>query len=220
MSVALLIVAATLAADGSCYLPTEQTAGWKRVDVPEDMPALAAPADIDQFRSGEPAWLVEQDPQAYQRASEHGRGSMDYAFKTALNTRRLSVRFMHPLRGAKVDAWANGKFGQFPLLAGRRVADAEVELEWDLPDIDMVVIRVHHHLRPTPVVTHWKTARWVDLASDPSVPARFRVTRSLYFRHPGGRTLQLCDLPGQALSVQRTQLAGNISSVMLARPMP
>lgn len=212
-----VLVAAAVGAGELCYVPAEQTAGWKRVDLPEEVPGLAAPADLDQFRSGEPAWLVEQNPKGYLGATDQGRGRMDYLFLVPADTKRLVVAFVAPLRGAKVDASASGGGRMFPLWDERRVAENEVTLEWDLPGVEHVVIRVHHHLRPVPVVARWRTARWVDLASDTSVPAAFRVTRSLYFRHPGGRTVELCDLPGQPPSVDRARLQGAAVTATLRR---
>ena len=216
MSAALsLLVAASVSQ--LCFVPSEQTAGWKRVDVPDDAPGLSAPADVDQFRPGEPAWLVEQDPAAYQGATRESAGKMGYQFSVPAGTRRLEVRFLEPLRGAKVDVLAYASGRAFPIWSERRVSEASAEIEWDLPRIEQVLVRVHHHLRPVPVVTQWQTARWVDLAADVSVPAAFRVTRSLYFRHPGGRTLELCDLSAQPLTVDRSRLAGAPAAVSLRR---
>ncbi len=213
-----MVLASAVTAGEVCYVPSEQTAGWKRVDVPEDAPALAAPADVDQFRAGEPAWMSEQDPNAYVSASgSYGSGKIDFGFRVLPDPRRLEVKFLEPLRGAKVDVLAMRDGVSFPIWSGRRVAEASIEVEWELPGVDQVLVRVHHHLRPVPAVTQWRAARWMDLAADLSVPAAFRVTRSLYFRHPGGRTLVLCDLPGQTLSVDRAKLGGSAASVSLRR---
>ncbi|HZA14820.1 MAG TPA: hypothetical protein VE618_10000 [Myxococcaceae bacterium] len=212
----LLIVTAA-GANELCYVPTEQTAGWKRVDVPDDAVGLAAPADVDQFRPGEAAWLVEQDPKGYLGATKQRGGKMDYTFRVPPQTRRLTVHFVASLRGAELDATAYGEGRTFPLLDGHRVAENFIQLEWELPDIEGIVLRVHHHLRPVTVVAQWRTARWLDLGQDPSIPAAFRVTRSLYFRHPGGRTIELCDLPGQPQSVDRVRLAGRPVNVSLTR---
>jgi hypothetical protein len=201
----------------ACFVPAEQTAGWKRVDVPDEAPALAAPAGVDQFRSGEPAWLLEQDLRGYLGATRQRGGITEYTFRVPAGTRRMNVQFVASLRGAEVDAWAYGAGRTFPLWDKRRVAETSVEVEWLLPEIDGVVVRVHHHLRPVPIVASWRTARWIDLAGDASIPAAFRVTRSLYFRHPGGQVVELCDFPSQPLSVERVRISGTPSGVSMRK---
>jgi hypothetical protein len=171
---------------------------------------------VDQFRVGEEGWLLERDPSVYQGMDRH-TGRATYHFKIPKGARRLDVGFNGDLRGAKVEAvaWVGGR--QYNLFDDRRVAYSLVSVEWGVQGVDTVDVTVHHHLRPVPVVGGWTVARWVDLGSETEVSPAFRVTRSLYYRHPGGRTLELCNLPGQVLTVQREALIGRPASVALPR---
>jgi hypothetical protein len=200
-----------------CFTPPEQTAGWKRLDVPDDAPALAAPKDLEQFRVGESAWLLERDPTAFQGMDREHAGRSTYRFRLPREARRLDLRFGEDLRGAKVDAVAWAGTRQFSLLDGRRVADSRVSLEWGVPGVEEIDVTVHQHLRPVPVVAEWTVARWVDLGAEQDISPAFRVTRSLYYRHPGGRTVELCNLPAQPLTVDRGSLVGVPASVVLRR---
>lgn len=199
-----------------CFTPPDQTAGWKRLDLTDDMPALAAPADVEQFRVGEPAWLLERDPSAFQGMTREHAGQSTFHFKLPKEARRLDVKFAEDLRGAKVDATAVAGGRQYNLFDGRRIADAQVSVEWGVPGVEALEITVHQHLRPVPVVAAWTVARSVDLGAELDIPPAFRVTRSLYYRHPGGRTVALCDLPAQALTVERGSLVGLPASVRRA----
>jgi len=196
-----------------CFTPPDQTAGWKRLDIPDDSPALAAPQDVEQFRVGEAAWLLERNPSAYQGMSRDHAGQVTFRFQIPRDARRLDVRFAEDLRGAKVDAVAMAGGRQYNLLDGRRVADQQLSLEWGVPGVDALEVTVHQHLRSVPVVAAWTVARWVDLGAELDVPPAFRVTRSLYYRHPGGRTVELCNLPAQALTVERGSLVGLPASI-------
>jgi hypothetical protein len=204
---------------GTCWLPSDQTAGWKRVEVPPETPALAAPEDVDQFRTGEPAHLMESDARAYVGATKPKPGRMAYTFRFPRGTSRLEVSFLEPLRGAKVDATASAGAWTFPLLSERRVAGASLVLDWNAADVDGVVVEVHHHLRERPVVRAWRTGRTVWPEREASVPAAFKAPRALYFRHPGGRYVRLCQSPEQALLLTQWPLDGAPTQVSLT-PAP
>jgi len=200
-----------------CFTPPDQTAGWKRLDVTDDAPGIAAPADVEQFRVGESAWLLEQDPAAFQGMTRDHAGQSTFHFKLPRETRRLDVRFAEDLRGAKVDAMVVAGGRQFNLFDGRRIADARLSLEWSVPGAEALEVTVHQHLRPVPVVASWTVARFVDLGAELDIAPAFRVTRSLYYRHPGGRTVELCNLPSRALTVERGSLVGLPASVRRER---
>lgn len=207
-----------LAPAGPCWLPSDQTAGWKRVDLPPEAPALAAPEDVDQFRVGEPARLLESDARAYVGATHPKPGRMAYAFRVPPGTTRLEVSFLEPLRGAKVDATASAGARTFPLLSERRQAGASLVLDWYEADVDGVVVEVHHHLRERPVVRSWRTGRTVWPDREDSVPAAFKGSRSLYFRHPGGgRYVTLCQAPGRTLTLASWPAEGAPTAVSLTR---
>ena len=110
-----------------CFVPSDQTAGWKRVVLPADAPALAAPEGVDQFRSGEQVLLVEQDPRAFMMATKESPGTMTYSFVIPSDARRLEVTFYEDLDGAKVDA-VGYEGGTYPLqlLSERQIGRAHV----------------------------------------------------------------------------------------------
>ncbi|HZI12286.1 MAG TPA: hypothetical protein VE153_18015 [Myxococcus sp.] len=203
-----------------CWLPDDQTAGWKRVDLPEGAPALAAPEDVDQLRANEPVQWRESDPRAYVGASKSSPGRMAYTFRVPAGTTRLEVDFLESLRGAKVDATAFAGGRTFPLLSERRQPGASLVLEWYAEDVDGVVVEVHHHLRERPVVRAWRTARRVWPEREASVPQAFKAPRTLYFLHPGGgRYLLLCNAPGRTLTLTRWPAEGAPAAVSLT-PAP
>jgi hypothetical protein len=218
---ALLSSMVVLLAAGSsgapCYVPTDQTAGWKRVALPDDAPALAAPQDIDQFRTGEQALVFEDDPSTYIGATEPLPGRTTYTFRSPAGARRLELTFAESLRSAKVDVAVFSGGRMFPLLKEKRVAEASLALDWNVADVDYIEVTVHHHFRHTPAVQRWRVGRMIVVSTDPGVPEGFRTPRSLYYRHPGGRVVELCNAPGQRLELERRVLALEPPSVFLRR---
>lgn len=189
---------------GPCYVPSDQTAGWKRVELPADAPALAAPGGLEQFRAGEPALLSQVDPpSAYQGASEGRLGRMVYAFQVPRGTVRMEVAFLNSLDGAKVDATAYVGGRAYPLLSERRQFGKELVLDWSMVGVDSLIIEVHRHLREKPVVLHWRVERQLVLTQELPADSAFKGSRSLYFQHPGGRRIELCDSPGQRMVLSR-----------------
>ncbi|HYO54940.1 hypothetical protein [Archangium sp.] len=215
---ALVLLLAASTPGSRCFVPSDQTAGWKRVVLPEEAAALAAPVDVDQFRSGEPALLFEQDASAYTGADSERPGRMAYHFRVPRDARRLELGFLGDLRGAKVDATAHAGGRSFPLLDEKRLAGTQLELEWTMEGVDQVVVSVHHHLREKPVVRTWWVGRLLKPGEDPAMPKAFRAPRSLYFRHPGGRRLELCDAPGRTPRLTRWPESANATEVTLHRP--
>lgn len=204
----LALALATSAEPSRCFTPSDQTAGWKQVTLPEGAAALAAPEGIDQFRPDEPARVLESDPRAYLGGSPRGLGKTQFDFHAPQGSRSLALAFSYPLRGAKVDVvgFAGGR--SYPLLSERRIAGAELDLQWDIPGLDTLSVTVHEHFRESPVVKSWRIERLTTLADDPDLPASFKLGRSLYFRHPGGRRLELCEAPGRTPEVDKKSLEG------------
>src|SRR6185503_16028618 len=92
---------------GPCYVPSDQTAGWKRVELPDSAPALSAPVDLEQFRAGERALLTEVDPpNTYLGATERHLGRMRYTFRLPKDAFSVELKFLDSLNGAKVDVTA------------------------------------------------------------------------------------------------------------------
>src|SRR5262249_29253122 len=127
--------------------------GWQRVALPHDAPALAAPDGVDQFRGGEPALLFTADapPPA---PVEPRFGLTIYRFPSSdPDARALEIEFAAPLYRSRVDA--AGEFdgaGTLPLISERRVAGANLRVDWSRPGLRAVVVTLHQHLRPTPLV--------------------------------------------------------------------
>lgn len=197
-----LLLAAT--PPGPCYVPSDQTAGWKRVELPAEAPALAAPQGLHQFRAGERALLSLVDlPDTYLGATERRLGRMAYSFQVPKATVRMQVDFLDSLNGAKVDATAYVGSRAYPLLSERRQFGKELRLEWNMVGVDRLVVEVHRHLREKPVVLHWRVDREVFPSQELPAASAFQVARSLYFQHPGGRRIELCDTPGQPMQLSR-----------------
>ncbi len=211
----LLVIAAARPALATCYTPTEQTAGWKRAAIPDGAPALAVadplvhtPRDfIEQFRSGEPAvvWL----------GSEHGNmslgerrpGRVEYVFRVdGAQWQILQLQLAGDLAGAKVDVIAYRDGGAIPLWFERRATGSTLPIEWAMSGVYSVAVSFHHHLRERPVVTSWQAGLRTKVSEAAWTPAGFRQPGSLYYYHPGGRTLILCNEPYHELAVRRESL--------------
>jgi hypothetical protein len=212
---ALVLVLATSTPQRACFIPSDQTAGWKRVVLPDEAPALAAPEDVDQFRSGEPALFLLEDASAYLGADKEHPGRMAYDFRVPRDARRLELGFLEDLRGAKVDAVAYRGGRAFPLLDEKRLGGTQLALEWTMEGVDLVRVSVHHHLREKPVVRTWRVVRLLKPSEAPAMPEAFRAPRSLYFHHPGGRRLELCEAPGRALRLTRWPEGNSVTQVTL-----
>lgn len=217
MWAALLLTTAVSAAP--CFTVLDQTPGWKQVALPPDAPALAAPADISQFRVTEPTTVHDRSLRRYLGSYEQSMGSTSYQFDVASAGSRLQVEFVQPLRGARVDAVGTSSTTgrSWELRSDDRIAGERVDLTWNVPGIDRVTLRVHQHLRERPVVARVTVTESVTPLRDPLVSAAFKVGRSLYFLHPGGRMVELCDAPGRTLSVERGELA--TSELPVATPI-
>lgn len=216
ISLASALLLATTPA-GPCYIPSDQTAGWKRVELPAEAPALAAPQGLEQFRAGERALLSQVDlPDTYLGATERRFGRMAYSFQLRKGTFRMQVDFLDSLNGAKVDATAYVGSRAYPLLSERRQSGRELRLDWSVVGVDRLVVEVHRHLRKKPVVLHWRVDREVSPSRELPAASAFQVARSLYFQHPGGRRIELCDTPGQPMLLSRWP-EGMPADVTLAR---
>lgn len=185
----------------SCVAPQDQAAGWKQTPLARGAPALAAPADVEQFRSGERA-LVLSEPH-FQHSAEEVFGTLQLTFEVPRDAEHLRVRFRHPLDGMKVDATALDRQGRrMPLMDQRRIGGDEVQVDWGPAEVAWVTLRLHHHLRERPVVSQWRSGRWEVPSEAASAPAFFHREGMLIWRHPGGRRIELCEAPKQRLELQ------------------
>jgi hypothetical protein len=217
----LLSLASALLVAGTpvspCYVPSDQTAGWKRVELPDTAPALSAPVDLEQFRAGERARLTEVDPpNTYLGATERHPGRMRYTLRLPKDAVSVELEFLDSLNGAKVDVTAYLGARAYPLLSERRQHGEKLSLGWNVEGVDTLEVEVHHHLRERPVVRHWRVSRQVLPSQQPTIPSGFQAPRVLYFLHPGGRRIELCDTPGQRMWLSRWP-EGQPSSVTLTR---
>ena len=213
LALTLTLAGALLATGGAaqarCYLPTDQTAGWKQAPLPDGSPALAAEAGVEQFRAGEPAliWLVT-DRGSVTLAS-HRPGKLEYLIRLDTDAWRiLELTFDRALLGEKVDIVAHSAQGDVPLWLERRASGSQLHVEWGVPGVYAVSVRIHHHLREHPAVTGFRAGVYAQVSQASFAPPPFRDPRSLYYLHPGGRTVILCDAPGQALGLRQSSLAG------------
>jgi hypothetical protein len=152
----------SLLAAAPCFEPTDATPGWKIVALPPEAPALAAVGEIEQFRGGEQAMVVEEVKSAYRLPSRDLPGVSRFDFELRKDSRTLTVVFTEALRGAKVDVLAQGNNGPMQLMREVRVAGPELTLSWQDNEVWLVSIRVHDHLRRQPIVQSWKNVRHVS----------------------------------------------------------
>lgn len=192
----------------ACFTPEDQSAGWKKIPIPADMPSLAAPDEVEQLRGGEPGFVWYEDWTAYAGATDLHRGKRAHDFRLPKGTRRVAVHFTKDLRGTKVDATVSGGGRSVPLLNEKRIGGTRVDLDWTWPDLHHLRVVTHHHLRRPPVVGTFWYARLVDVSSMTDAPEGFREPGILYYLHPGGRRMSLCDRPGRPLSVRVQSLSG------------
>lgn len=199
-----------------CYLPVEATdapAGWRRVALPAGAPSLAAPAGIEQFRSDEDAvvWTIERGGVAGERRP---LGRTGFTVVVPAEARHALLRFRAPLEGARVEV----RDDDGELIFDRRISNAEVRLDWEGAPRRLAVT-VHHHLRPAPRLLA------VRLGVDGRPPAlaragdAFRLPGSLYYRHPGGAPVELCDESARSLEVSAGALDGPVA-VRALSPAP
>ena len=196
-----LLPTLVLLAASPCFVPSDQTAGWKHVVLPDNAPALAAPEGTDQFRPNEPVRVLESDSRLLVGSYEMDFGRTELHFAIPKGTHHLEVELLEPLRGSKVDALASSWSRTLPLLSERRVAGNTLSFDWEAPDVNEVTVSIHHHFRERPVARRWRILRSAVLAEDASVSAAFKLGRSLYYRQPGDKRIELCDAPGRRLEL-------------------
>ena len=219
----LLLSAALLAGGGAaearCYTPSDQTAGWKQAPIPDSDPALAADAGIEQFRAEEPALIWLGTDRGSVTLLAHRPGKLEYLIRPETSDWRiLELTMDRPLLGEKVDVVLHTPQGLVPLWLEHRTTGRELHLEWSLPDVYAVTVRLHHHLREHPAVASFRAGVRVAPSQLAFLPQRFRGKGVLYYLHPGGRTVVLCDSPGQPLGLQQSSLAGAVPTLVRLTP--
>lgn len=201
------------AAPGPCFFASDATPGWKHVTLPFDAYALAAPDEVDQFRSNERVTIVDARSGVFLSGRDSGAGAISFDFNLGEGGQSLDVEFTESLQGAKVDVSAYGEFGSMTLMREQRISGPRLALTWGQTEVHSVVVRVHHHLRKEPVLSGWRSIRKLQSARLQTSEA-FRLERSLYYRQPAGPAVMLCNDPGRELKV-RPEAVG-----LKDRPMP
>jgi hypothetical protein len=196
----LLVLLAGCGASEPCFT-VEARSGWQRVPLPAGAHDLAAPDDIEQFRSDEEA-IVWDSPEIGGRGSRL-RGSSVFHLASH-GEDALSLEFAQPLSGARVDALLDD-VGE-PLMMGKRISGRTVRVEWTVPGDHVVQVRVHRHLRSEPVLESLRRGRRT-LVRGPSID--YRMPGSLYVRARGS-PLTLCTAPGRTLAVSADSLGGPV----------
>ena len=197
---------------GPCFAATDSTPGWKQ--------GLAAPAGVDQFRSGELVTIVESRSALFLEGTDDGVGVTLFELKLDEGARSLEVRFGQSLRGAKVDAEASGELGKMTLLREERIGAAKVSLAWGANDVRRLRVRVHQHLRKRPILDGYSTVRRVPSERLDLSPA-FRVSGGLYYLQPVGPPVRLCVAPQQELTVQGQRPGGGVEPMLVSiQPVP
>jgi hypothetical protein len=170
------------------------------VALPGAAPHLAAPADVDQFRSGES--LIVWDH--WRQADElHGLGTTRYSIGGLRGSEALEVQFDAHLGGAAVEILAERDFDQYPLLPRTRLHESQLRLTLS-PRTEAVTVIVHHHLRAAPAVSSRSGVREED-----------RHPRGyLYYYDPGG-ALELCEAPSREPAMSGSLDGGPAKAVAL-----
>lgn len=209
-------------AQARCYTPTDQTAGWKVVPIPDDGPDLAADLGTEQFRANETALVWFERGQGSMSLSGHHHGKLEYLFQRGSWTddwKVLEVSLSRSLTGDKVDVLAHTPSGLVPLWLERREVGSRLSIDWSLDNVYAVTVRIHHHLREHAVVTDWRAGVRMNVSRASWLPAGFRAPSSLYYLHPGGTTVTLCSASGRSMTVQRNSVLGTAPvPVRLATP--
>jgi hypothetical protein len=226
---ALVVVAIALGVGGPrpraagrgprCWIAVEDAdapPGWRRVALPSGAPSLAAPAGVPQFRSDEDAvvWTVERGGVPAER-SRMGRARfvVDLSARER-EARHAALRFRAPLDGARLEV----RDGAGELIFDRRISGAEARVDWEGPARRLGIL-VHHHLRPAPRLAAVRLGVDGRAAALAEAGDAFRLPGSLYYRHPGGAPVELCDEPARQLEVAIGELSGPVEARALS-PAP
>jgi len=215
---AVALCAVTLAGCGAaCWTPTDDTPGWKRVELPADAPSLAAPSNVEQLRPDAPA-LVWSAPRSDVPSVPSGPGSASLSIAVPDDgAQAMELELAQSIDGARVEIDGERVRADPLPLVRRRVTGNTLHVDWDDPEIERLRVTIHHHLRPAPVVRQARTAQRLTLSERHAAPLGFRRRGSLYYLQPEGRPLLLCNAPARTPSVNAASLAGEPRDTTLRR---
>jgi hypothetical protein len=193
----------------ACWTPSDRTPGWKQVALPPDGRALAAPPDVDQYRTNERA-LAWQERGA-KEANWTWLGSTEFSFDVdGAPADAVEATFGSSLGGAVVEARALTAKGSYVILPRTRKHETTVRLEIADPDASLVILTVHNHLRARPQLTSWRVGQWQEPAGPPS---------RLVYRQPEGQAIRLCQSPHETLTFHPAWLTEPPRLVSLERTL-
>ncbi len=197
----------------ACFLPTDSTPGWRQVALSNQTQGLAAPEGVDQFRVGEPVTIIETRSALFLEGIDDGVGVTLFELKLDEGARSIELRFKQSLRGAKVDAEAFGELGKMTLLREERIGASKLSLAWGMNDVKRLRVRVHQHLRKTPILEGYSLVRQVP-SERLHLNSAFLVSGVLSFLQPLGPPVRLCIEPQRELTIRGQLPTGGIE------PMP
>jgi hypothetical protein len=197
--------------------------------VPEEFPSLAAPEEISQFRSGEPAIVLTEARGIYRCYA--GRELPHLVRPTGLEcrveirdkaARYLEIEFAEPLQHAQIEVLGHREGAEPSILEARQRAN-RVDVTWSEPDLSWIEVRVRRHIHAAPMIQRIRTgqstivdrALWASSFRATSSGGATFAPRTLYYLQPAGRTIQLCEAHTRVLSVERSQIQGTPSAVTL-----
>lgn len=205
-----MIVALVLS---QCFVLSDPTPGWKHVALPVNAPDLAAPDDVDQFRTDDVVTVLQD--QLMRRTYRASLGRQTFEIDLPPGTRTMALRFAKPLDGAKIDAVIEGPRGRVTLLDERRASGLVLSLPIPNVEATLATVTVHHHLRDVPWLETASLEREVVPRHSAEFPAQLKLENALYVLS-AGRPMTLCERKNQPLRLHARSLeAAQVRSATL-----
>jgi hypothetical protein len=198
-----------------CFVMNDATPGWKQIALPANAPHLAAPEGSEQFRTTDLATVTHALTDVLRNSYRSGIGRQTFDFALPPNTKTVTLRFARSLDAAKVDAVVEGSRGRMSVFDERRMSGAALVLPVPLPDANRAILTVHHHLRDTPSLEAATVERNVAPLQTNDFPEKLKLENSLYVLSAGG-PIELCERPGQPMSLSAAALQRPVRSVALS----
>lgn len=205
----------------ACFVPLDQSPGWKRVALPSAAPWLVAVGAQQQYRSDEAALLWSEGSVDFRGATRVSPERTDYLFLVGERVRHLEVEFEADLQDARVDAegWAGVRA---PLQTQVRTSGQFVQIDWTQPGLAPVTVTVHHPSRHPPMVHHARGGSYAVMTHEAWLPASYKSAHALYYLQPSGQEIQICSISGSGLTleVERTTIDGTPQAVAVSSVAP
>lgn len=198
-----------------CFVMTDPTPGWKQITLPSNAPQLAAPDGYEQFRTSDTATVTHELTDVLRNSYRSGLGRQTFDFALPTGTKTVTLRFAQPLHSSKVDAVVEGYRGRMSLLDERRMSGSELVLQVPLPEANRAIVTVHYHLRDVPNLDAATVNRHVVPLTANDFPEKLRLENSFYVLSSGG-PLELCQRPGQPMSLSAAALQKPVRSAALS----